>query len=58
VFITLNRKDLPQLESMIQKHIPHSFYTIEDIRKARLGVFPEDKGEGKFAFLRALLPLR
>lgn len=58
VFITLNRKDLPQLESMIQKHIPNSFYTIEDIRKARLGVFPEDKGEGKFAFLKALLPLR
>lgn len=58
VFITLNRKDLPVLENMIQKHIPNAFYTIEDIRKARLGVFPESKGEGKFAFLRALLPLR
>lgn len=58
VFTTLNRKDLPLLEAMIQKHIPNSFYTIEDIRKARLGVFPENKGEGKFAFLKALLPLR
>ena len=58
VFTTLNRKDLPILEAMIQKHIPNSFYTIEDIRKARLGVFPESKGEGKFAFLKALLPLR
>ncbi|MFN5223087.1 MAG: DUF2179 domain-containing protein [Bacteroidota bacterium] len=58
VFTTLNRKDLPILEAMIQKHIPNSFYTIEDIRKAKLGVFPENKGEGKFAFLKALLPLR
>ncbi|MFN9597231.1 MAG: DUF2179 domain-containing protein [Bacteroidota bacterium] len=58
VFTTLNRKDLPILEAMIQKHIPNSFYTIEDIRKSKLGVFPENKGEGKFAFLKALLPLR
>ena len=32
VFTTLNRKDLPLLEAMIQKHIPNSFYTIEDIK--------------------------
>lgn len=58
IFITLNRKDMPILEELIQKHIPNAFYTVEDIRKTKLGVFPDKKGEGRFDFLRALLPLR
>jgi uncharacterized protein YebE (UPF0316 family) len=58
IFITLNRKDMPILEGLIQKHIPNAFYTVEDIRKAQLGVFPDKKAEGRFEFLKALLPLR
>lgn len=58
IFITLNRKDMPILEGLIQKHIPNAFYTVEDIRKTQLGVFPDKRGEGRFDFLRALLPLR
>lgn len=58
IFITLNRKDMPILEILIQKHIPNAFYTVEDIRKTQLGVFPDKKGEGRFEFLKALLPLR
>jgi uncharacterized protein YebE (UPF0316 family) len=58
VYITMNRKDMVVLEELINKHIPNAFYTIEDIRKSRLGVFPDKKGEGRFDFLKALMPLR
>ncbi len=36
----INRKDLPGLVDMINLHNPHAFYTIEDVRSVKEGVFP------------------
>jgi len=57
LYITLQRKDIKIIDELISTYVPGAFYTIEDIRGSRLGVFPERKSEGKFAFLKALLPL-
>lgn len=56
IFTTVMRKDVIYVDKMIQKHTPNAFYTIEDIRNSSLGVFPEKKGDSRYAFLKVLLP--
>ncbi len=40
VFILFRRKNMAQIEEIIAQYAPNSFYTIEDIRHIRHGVFP------------------
>ncbi len=56
IFSTLKRKDVELVDKMISKYAPNAFYTIEDIRVSSYGVFPEQGGESRYAFLKMLLP--
>lgn len=40
LLIVSPRKDLGKLEKWIQQHHPKSFYTVEDVRLAKEGIFP------------------
>jgi uncharacterized protein YebE (UPF0316 family) len=40
VYVIINRKDLPQVERMIQSNNPQAFYSIEDVKQVKHGVFP------------------
>lgn len=40
VFILFRRKNMAQIEEIIAHYAPNSFYTIEDIRHIRHGIFP------------------
>lgn len=39
IFSVINRKELQEIVPVINQYNPHAFYTIEDIRSAREGVF-------------------
>jgi len=51
IFSVINRKDLKELVPAINHFNPHAFYTIEDIRQVREGVFHPVK-KSVFSFLR------
>lgn len=40
IFTIIKRKDIARVLKIIKKFNPHSFYTIEDVRSVRKGVFP------------------
>lgn len=54
IFLMIKRKNLPQLLDLIKKFNPRAFYSVEDVRFAREGVYPEELGAprtGTFGFL-------
>lgn len=57
ILVILKRKDLPLLAQLIHEHNPNAFYSIEDVRNARQGVFPRSTGESKMEYLRRIFPL-
>jgi uncharacterized protein YebE (UPF0316 family) len=56
IFTTVKRKDVQMVCEMIIKHQPNAFFTVEDIRQANQGVFPNQNGSHPFSFLKGLLP--
>jgi len=40
IYMIINRKDMPRVIEMIRHFNPRAFYTVEDVRTAREGVFP------------------
>jgi uncharacterized protein YebE (UPF0316 family) len=59
IFTIIKRKDLQQIRELIRKYNPNAFYTIEDIRHANLGVFPEfNGGPGSMDYIRRIFPGR
>lgn len=53
IFTIINRTDLPTVIELIEKHNPRAFYSVEDIRSVKEGVFPPRQ-----AFLSPLSPFR
>lgn len=49
IFTIVKRKDIPSVLEIIRKFNPLAFYTIEDIRSVRLGVFPINKKTPRIA---------
>jgi len=43
IFIILKRKDIPDIEQAIKNFNPKAFYSLEDVRLAREGIFPGDR---------------
>ncbi len=43
IFMVLKRADLKHVISIIKKHNPHAFYSIEDVRYVSDGVFPPSR---------------
>jgi uncharacterized protein YebE (UPF0316 family) len=57
IFIVVERKNVKALAGKIQRLLPNSFYSVEDIRETNQGVFNETNTR-KIDFARVLLPLR
>ncbi len=57
IFTIVNRKDIARVRNLIKKVNPQAFYSIEDIRVANQGVFP-DHGtiNSKMDYIRNVLP--
>jgi uncharacterized protein YebE (UPF0316 family) len=58
IFTIIKRKDLPELVGIIRAVDPKAFYTVEDVRMAREGVYPLGPPHKRSRLLRRLLPLR
>jgi uncharacterized protein YebE (UPF0316 family) len=50
VFSVIQRSDLKSVIEMIQRFSPKAFYSVEDVRFVREGIFPGRSGNGKFAW--------
>jgi uncharacterized protein YebE (UPF0316 family) len=57
VYLIIKRTDFKKVSMFIQLHNPDAFYTVEDIKEARKGVFPATGGNQTLFYLRRLLPL-
>ena len=57
IFMIVKRKDVLMVRKVIQEVNPSAFYSIEDIRVAKQGVFPQ-KNDNKsgFDYIRSVLP--
>jgi len=51
IFMVLERHELPTVVELIHKFNPHAFYTVEDIRYFKKGVFPRGSRWAKFPVL-------
>ncbi|MFM2206655.1 MAG: hypothetical protein RL213_630 [Bacteroidota bacterium] len=57
IFTIIKRKDVQRLRELIQKHEPSAFYSIEDVRMASQGVFPENGVfSSKIDYIRGIFP--
>lgn len=50
IFTIIKRKDLPEIIHLIQTYNPKAFYSVEDVRMAREGIFPEAGLRGRSYF--------
>lgn len=57
IFIVVERMNVKALAEKIQRLLPNSFYSVEDIRETSAGVFNETNTR-RLDFARVLLPLR
>ena len=58
LFTIIKRKDLPELIEIIHSVNPKAFYTVEDVRRAREGVFPMVPPSGRTGILNRFLMVR
>jgi uncharacterized protein YebE (UPF0316 family) len=59
IFTIIKRKDLQQIRELIHKYNPNAFYSIEDIRHANLGVFPDlAASPGSIDYIKRIFPGR
>lgn len=41
IFVLVKRKNKAKVTALIHEHLPESFYSIEDVKNARMGIFSE-----------------
>ena len=59
IFTIIKRKDLENVTLLINRHNDHAFYTVEDIREVKEGVFPDKISRNNpFGYFRKFLPYR
>ncbi|HLG34192.1 MAG TPA: DUF2179 domain-containing protein [Bacteroidia bacterium] len=56
IFTIIKQKDLPEITAIINKYQPNAFYSLEDVRHANLGVFPELSGSRGMDYVRRIFP--
>jgi uncharacterized protein YebE (UPF0316 family) len=56
IYTIVRRKDIELVRKLINTHQPNAFYTIEDIRIAKQGVFRKGRREGRMDFIRGIIP--
>ncbi len=50
LFSVIQREDVPEILQAIEKFNPKAFYSIEDVRTARAGIFPQKIGKHRLLF--------
>lgn len=50
VFSVVQREDVPEILQALEKYNPKAFFSIEDVRTARAGIFPQKIGKHKLFF--------
>jgi uncharacterized protein YebE (UPF0316 family) len=55
ILTVFKRKDFPIVQGIINEHHPSAFYSIEDIRNASHGVFP-NQGSGRLENIKRIFP--
>lgn len=55
IFTVVKRKKMKEIIDAINRHLPDSFYSIEDVRSSHSGIFVN---ENKLNFIRNLFPVR
>ncbi|MFO7732840.1 MAG: DUF2179 domain-containing protein [Candidatus Aminicenantes bacterium] len=58
IFTIVKRKDLPEFVGIIQSVNPKVFYTVEDVRTAKAGIYPLERTRGVQGTLDRLFLLR
>lgn len=58
IFTIVKRKDLPEFVSIIKSVNPKVFYTVEDVRTAKEGIYPLKRPSGAQGVLNRLLMVR
>jgi len=48
LFTLVKRRDLPKVLGYVQENNPNAFYTVEDVRSARQGIFPSNTIQNSF----------
>lgn len=56
IFTIIKSKDLPEITAIINKYQPNAFYSLEDVKHANLGVFPELSGSSGMDYVRRIFP--
>jgi uncharacterized protein YebE (UPF0316 family) len=56
LLIVIQRKDIEFVKSLINDFTPSAFYSIEDIRMAKQGVFRKNKKRNKMDYIRNIIP--
>jgi uncharacterized protein YebE (UPF0316 family) len=57
IFTIIKRKDVKRVRELIHEQEPSAFYSIEDVRMASQGVFPENGGfSSKIDYIRGIFP--
>jgi uncharacterized protein YebE (UPF0316 family) len=56
IFTIIKQKDLPEIIGIINKYQPNAFYSLEDVKHANQGVFPELSGDKGLDYLRRIFP--
>jgi uncharacterized protein YebE (UPF0316 family) len=46
LFLLVKRRDLQNVIKLVRKYNPNAFYTVEDVRNAEQGIFPENGNAG------------
>ena len=57
IFTIIKQKDLPKITGIINQYTPNAFYSLEDVRHANLGVFPDlVPGSSGMNYIRRIFP--
>jgi uncharacterized protein YebE (UPF0316 family) len=56
IFTIIKRKDIDFVRQLINKTNPNTFYSIEDVRVASQGVFPNSSAGGTMNYIRNIFP--
>ncbi|HRC32066.1 MAG TPA: DUF5698 domain-containing protein [Bacteroidia bacterium] len=57
VYLIIDRTENANVKALIQTHCPEAFYTIEDVKDANQGVFPNQQENKLLFYLKRLVPL-
>jgi uncharacterized protein YebE (UPF0316 family) len=56
ILTVIKRKDIKLVQAIIQEHNPQAFYSVEDIKAASRGVFPQGTNQNRVDYFKSVFP--